>query len=148
MIMETKHFGQIEIDEESIIYFEEGIPGFDDIHRYGVIKSEDPESPFSWIQAIEDSEIAFALVNPFAVKNDYDFELKNKYAKNLEIEDINQVVVYAVVVVPEDISKISMNLKAPIIVNMNNRKAAQIILDTDKYTVRHFILDELRKQEV
>jgi flagellar assembly factor FliW len=41
-----------------------------------------------------------------------------------------------------------MNLKAPIIVNMNNRKAAQIILDTDKYTVRHFILDELRKQEV
>jgi len=148
MIMETKHFGQIEINEENIIYFEEGIPGFDDIHEYGIIRSEEPESPFSWIQALDDPGLAFALVDPFAVKKDYDFELKAEYARALEIEDINQVVVFAVVVVPVDTAKISMNLKAPIIVNIRNKKAAQIILESDKYTVRHFILDELQKQEV
>lgn len=148
MILETKHFGKIEIREEDIIVFEEGIPGFEDIHRYGMISNEDPESPFCWIQAIEKPELAFALVNPFAIKKDYEFELSDESVSALGIEEPSQVAVYSIVVVPEDIKRISMNLKAPIIVNMNNKKAAQIILNSDKYTVRHFIMDELQNQEV
>jgi flagellar assembly factor FliW len=148
MIIETTHFGQIEINEENILDFEEGILGFEDIRRFGIINSEDPESPFSWIQAIEKPELAFALVDPFAIKKDYDFELKDENANFLRIEDPSQVAVFAIVVIPEDTKKISMNLKAPIIVNTNNKKAAQIILNSDKYTVRHFILDELQQQGV
>jgi len=148
MIIDTKHFGEIEINEENILNFEEGIPGFEDVHRFGIIYSEDPESPFCWIQAIEKQELAFPLVDPFAIKKDYDFELKDEYANSLGIESPEQVAVFAIVVVPEDINKMSMNLKAPIIVNTNNKKAAQTIIDSDKYTVRHFILDEFQKQEV
>ncbi len=66
----------------------------------------------------------------------------------LDIQDASHVAVYAVVVVPEDINKISMNLRAPIVVNTLNKKALQVILDTDKYTVRHYIMDEIHKQEV
>ena len=148
MIIETTHFGEIEIIEENILDFEEGILGFEDIHKFGIINSEDPESPFSWIQAIEKPELAFALVDPFAIKKDYDFELRDENASVLEIEDPADIAVFAIVVIPEDTKKISMNLKAPIIVNTNNKKAAQIILNSDKYTVRHFILDELQKQGV
>jgi len=148
MFIKTTHFGEIEIDEEDILDFKEGILGFEDIHKFGVINSEDQESPFSWIQSIEKPELAFALVNPFAVKKDYDFELKDENASSLGVEDPSQVAVFAILVIPEDIKKISMNLKAPIIVNTNNKKAAQIILDSDKYTVRHLILDELQKQGV
>ena len=148
MLVKTTHFGEIEISEEDIIDFEEGIFGFEGIHRYGIINSEDPESPFKWIQAIEKPELAFALVNPFAIKRDYEFELKDEATKFLGIESPSQVVVFAILVIPEDTTKISMNLKAPIVLNTNNKKAAQIILDSDKYTVRHFILDELKKQEV
>lgn len=148
MIIETTHFGKIEIDEGNIIDFEEGILGFEDMHRFGIIHSEDPQSPFKWLQAVENSELAFAVVDPFAIKKDYDFELKDDYMESLGIEDSSQVMVFAIVVVPEDIKKISMNLKAPVVVNTVNRKAAQIILDTDRYTVRHYIMDELQKQEV
>lgn len=148
MLMKTTHFGEIEINEENILDFEEGILGFEDIRRFGIINSEDPESPFSWIQAIEKPELAFALVDPFAIKKDYDFELKDEDASFLGIENPSQTAVFAIVVIPDDTKKISMNLKAPIIVNTNNKKAAQIILDSDKYTVRHFILDELQKQGV
>lgn len=148
MLVKTTHFGEIEISEEDIIEFEEGILGFEDIHRYGIISGEDPESPFKWIQAIEKPELAFALVNPFAIKKDYEFELKDEDANFLGIDSPSQVVVFAILVVPEDTTKISMNLKAPIVLNTNNKKAAQIILDSDKYTVRHFILDEVKKQEV
>jgi len=148
MIIETTHFGNIEIIEENILDFEEGILGFEDIHKFGIINSEDPQSPFSWIQAIEKPELAFALVDPFAIKKDYDFELKDEDANFLGIDDPSQTAVFAIVVIPEDTKKISMNLKAPIIMNTNNKKAAQIILNSDKYTVRHFILDELQKQGV
>jgi flagellar assembly factor FliW len=148
MLIETKHFGTIEIQEENIFYFEMGILGFEEIHKYGLIPNDDAESPFCWIQAIENPQLAFALANPFAIKNDYDFELNDEVVKGLGIENPSQVSVYSIVVVPEDKSKISMNLKAPIIINTNNNKAAQVVLDTDKYSVRHFILDELQKQEV
>lgn len=148
MIIETTHFGEIEISEENILDFEEGILGFEDIRKFGIINSEDPESPFKWIQAIEKPELAFALVNPFTIKKDYDFELNDKDANFLGIENPAQVAVFSILVIPEDTKKISMNLKAPIIVNRNNNKAAQIILNSDKYTVRHFILDELQKQGV
>lgn len=148
MIVETKNFGKIEIEEDNIICFEEGIPGFEDIHKYGIINNEDSESPFCWIQSIEKPELAFALVNPFLIKSDYEFDLNEENVSALGIEEASQVAVYAIVVVPEDIKKISMNLKAPIIVNTHNKKAAQIILNSDKYTVRHFIVDELHGQEV
>lgn len=148
MIIETTHFGEVKIDEEKILNFEAGIPGFEDVHKFGIINSEDPESPFKWIQAIGIPKLAFALIDPFAVKKDYDFELNDEHVKALNIENDSQIAVYSIVVIPEDTKKISMNLKAPIIINMSNKKAAQVVLDTDQYTVRHFILDELQKQEV
>lgn len=148
MIIETTHFGEIEINEENILEFKECILGFEDVRRFGIINSEDPKSPFKWIQAIEKPELAFAVVNPFEIKKDYDFQLKEDCISSLGIENAEQVAVFAIVRVPEDTKKISMNLKAPIIVNTENKKAAQIILDSDKYAVRHYILDELQKQEV
>ncbi len=148
MILETKHFGQIEISEENILNFEEGILGFEEVRSFGLISNDDPESPFRWIQAIENPELAFAIVDPFVVKKDYDFELSEEYVNALEIKEPSQVAVYSIVVVPEDLEKISMNLKAPIVINKDNKKAAQVILQTDKYTVRHYIMDELQKQEV
>ena len=148
MFIETTHFGKIEIGEADILNFEEGIIGFEDVKKFGLIDSEDTESPFKWIQAIDKPELAFALVDPFKIKRDYDFDLKDEDVESLGVKDASEVMVFSIVVVPEDIKKMSMNLKAPLIINRTNNKAAQIILDTDKYTVRHFILDELQKQEV
>ena len=88
------------------------------------------------------------MVDPFKIKKDYDFDLKDEAVEYLGVKDASELMVFSIVVVPEDIKKISMNLKAPLIINRTNNKAAQIILDTDEYTVRHFILDELQKQEV
>lgn len=148
MIIKTKHFGEMEIKEERVINFIEGIIGYEDSHKFVVIDSEDPESPFKWIQSIDNPELAFALIDPFTVRSDYDFDLKDEYVSLIEIKEPSQVVVYAIVVVPEDIRKISMNLKAPIVINKDTKLAAQAILETDKYTVRHYILDELQKTEV
>lgn len=146
--MNTRHFGEIEIREEQIILFEEGIPGFEELRKFALISSDQPDSPFKWIQSMEKLELAFAIVNPFLVKRDYDFELEDEFVKKLDVLNASDVEVYSIVVVPEDTSKISMNLKAPIVINSRNRKAAQVILASDKYKVRHYILDEMKSQGV
>jgi len=79
---------------------------------------------------------------------DYDFEIPDEAVESLGIESILDVMVLSIVVVPEDISKMTMNLKAPVIINTKNNKGMQVVLDTDRYSVRHYIIEELRRQEV
>jgi flagellar assembly factor FliW len=155
MLLNTKDFGEIEVPESSIIYFEKGLPGFEGTKRYAIIDSgsgksgeEEEESPFKWMQCCDQPQIAFAVANPFMIKKDYDFEISDENVKSLDIRNAEDVAVYAIVNIPEDISKMSINLKAPVIINARNRRGEQIILDTGKYNVRHYILDEISKQEV
>lgn len=147
MFIETRHFGRIEVDEEGIINFEEGLPGFEDVKKFIILGTDDTESPFKWLQCVDKPDLAFAVINPFAIRRDYCVDIHDNIAGKLGIEDPSSVIIYSIVVVPEDISRISMNLKAPVIINAKNNKAAQVILDTDAYSVRHYIIDELQKQE-
>lgn len=148
MTINTRHFGDIEIDDKGIIDFVEGLPAFEEYRRYVLLKDGDESSPFRWLQCIDNADLAFAIVDPFAVKKDYEVELSPENIKLLGIEKAEDVATYSIVVVPEDASKISMNLKAPIIINIKSNMGKQVILDTDKYGVRHYILEELRRQEV
>lgn len=148
MFLKTKHFGEIDVPEEKFIEFAEGLPGFEELRRFTIIDSKDEDSPFKWLLSVDVPEIAFIIANPFLIVKDYDFELSENDVKKLSIEKAEDVAVYSVIVVPEQIEKMSMNLKAPIIINRRNKRGAQVILDTDKYTVRHYILEELRRQEV
>jgi len=147
MFVETKHFGTIEAEESDILDFVNGLPGFDEMRKYVLINSVEGESPFKWLQSIEESQLAFAVVDPFIIKKDYHFEIDAETEKNLGIEKAEDVATLSIIVIPEDPKRMTMNLRAPLIINIKNKKAQQIILDTDKYTVRHYILDELRRQE-
>lgn len=148
MQLETKHFGMIEIKEGEIVNFSDGMPGFEKVKQYILIGTGDDKSPFKWLQSVDEPTVAFAVVNPFLIKKDYDFELSDKMIKSIELDSENDVQVYSIVVVPEDTKKITMNLKAPVIINTKSLKGMQVVLDTDRYTVRHYILEELRRQEV
>ncbi len=148
MQLNTRHFGEIEVEESSILNFEDGIPGFENVKKYVVFDNGDQAGPFKWLQGVDNPELAFAVVDPFSVKTDYDINISDETVRRLDIKKVEEVKVYSIVVVPEDVSKISMNLKAPIILNTKNNKGAQVVLDTDKYGVRHYILDELKEREV
>jgi len=148
MKLNTKHFGEIEIDEKGILDFFEGLPGFENKRRFILLAGGDEQSPFKWLQCIDEPELAFAVVDPFIIKKDYDIDLSDSIAEELCIENTEDVLVYSIVVVPGDVSKISMNLKAPVIINTKSRKGMQVVLDTDRYGVRHYILEELHGREV
>jgi flagellar assembly factor FliW len=148
MFLNTKHFGEIEIDESKIITFKEGIPSFEDLKRYIVLYNGDETSPFRWLQCVDDGQLAFAVINPFMILKNYDIEISEETVESLNIESITDVMVLAIVVVPEEPNKMTMNLKAPVIINTKNNSGMQVVLDTDMYSVRHYIIEELRRQEV
>lgn len=178
MLLKTRHFGEIEIDESKIIRFDDGLPGFSNVRQFIVLETEsdedldnkssgrldnksnaepnakdsdevlNSESPFKWLQCVDDPMLAFAIVNPFLLKPDYDVELSTEVIEYLDIEKEADVAIYAIVVVPEDITKMTMNLKAPLVMNVQNKKGVQAILDTEEYSIRHYITGSISSRAV
>jgi len=138
----TKHFGELDIDESKIIAFPEGIPGFEQEREFVVINNEDETNPFQWLQSINNPDLAFVIINPFHVFPDYDIILPETVQKKLLINDEKEVVVYSLVVVPKDIHKMTVNLLAPIIININKKIGKQVILEDSRYTTKHYIFKQ------
>lgn len=145
MKVNTRHFGEIEIAENEIISFSEGLLGFDDMKKYIIINNPDPEIPFHWLQSIDEPNLAFVITNPFAFVDNYEFNISDRVVKELEIEKHENLTIYSIVVVPQNIENMTINLKGPVIINMKNRKAKQIVLENDKYTLKHKIINNVKK---
>lgn len=146
MLVKTKHFGEVELDESKILHFENGILGFEDYKLYTILyEEEDGKRPdISWLQSLEEPALALPVISPFIIKPDYNPVIEDELIKHLEELNDNNIVVLVAVTVPADIEKITANLKAPIIINSENRKGAQVIVENTDYEIKHYIYEELK----
>lgn len=142
MKIDTSNFGVLEIDPSKIIQFKEGIPGFEDEKEFTIILNEDPENPFHYLQSINSGDLSFVIINPFEVFPEYEFEISEIVKEKLHIENEKQVCVYTIVTVPENIEKITSNLQAPIVINLETKRGKQVILDDSRYTTKHFVFNQ------
>ncbi len=150
MLVKTRHFGEIELDEDKIIYFENGILGFEDFTKYTILFDNDEEErpEISWLQSLDEPTLAIPVASPFLVKQDYNPEVDDELLKPLgDVTDEN-VVVLVSVTVPSDIEKITANLKAPFIINSDSRKGAQIIVENADYEVKYSFYKQLKAYKV
>ncbi|MFZ5753277.1 MAG: flagellar assembly protein FliW [Bacillota bacterium] len=145
MKLQTKHFGEIEVVGDKVITFPHGIIAFEDKKRFVLIDSEDKKLPLSWLQSIDDPSLAFVVMNPFVFKKDYEFDIPQDAVAELAINKHNDVHILVILVIPEDITKMTANLLAPLVINIENRKGKQVILDDTRYATKHLIMEELRK---
>lgn len=141
MKINTTNFGEIEISEDNIIEFKDGIPGFEDEKKFTIILNEDPENPFHYLQSVENGELSFIIINPFEIFPNYDFNISDTVKDKLNIKNEKQVVVYTIVVIPEDIEKMTTNLQGPIVINIDEKKGKQVILDDIRYNTKHLIFN-------
>lgn len=146
MDIETRNFGVVSYSEEDVLHFDEGIPGFEGLKSFILLSSEE-FTPFKWLQSLDDTDIAFVIVDPKAIIKDYKVELDVETVKALDVKDLNHILVFAIVVIPDEIEKMTANLKAPIIINAENNKGMQILLDNDEYMIKHPILKELKNAD-
>lgn len=127
--------GKITYDEDEIINFEKSIPGFNDIKRF--ILKEIEGSSFKLLQSIDDVTVGFVVISPFEVEENYEINLSEEVIKTLEIKEATDVLLYSLVTLNSKVEKITVNLKAPVVINVNNKKAEQFIIDKAKYKIKH-----------
>lgn len=142
----TRLFGEIEIDESKIITFEDGIIGFPDMKKFTLIFDEEKEGKpsISWLQSMDEPEVAFPIMDPLLVCETYNPSVEDELLKNLGAIKEDNLYVLVTVTVPQDIKELAVNLKAPIVINTDTRKASQIIVEDD-LPVRYKIYDILEE---
>ena len=141
----TKPFGEIKIDDRQIISFPDGIPGFDYIKSFILLDSGDQNSPFKWLQAQDEDSLAFIVIRPSDFMENYEPDISRGDLEAIECSDKEALVLLAIVTIPEDPANMTANLQGPIIINTEKRLGRQAISMNERYSVRHLILDEMKK---
>jgi len=139
MVIKTPYFGELEIDRDKIVHFEKGLPGFKEETQFVFL--ELPETPF-FIMHSTQSELYFFVINPYLFFKDYDVTLANPVVDALDIKNQEDVVVYNIVTIKDDLNESTANLQAPIIVNAKNKKGKQVILNQTPYSIRQTIFPQ------
>jgi len=139
MKISTTRFGDIEVDDNNVITVLGGIIGFENYYRF-VILDFLKESQFRWLQSLNDPEVAFVICDPWYFFKDYNFELSDEYQNELEIESLDDIVAVAISTIPADITKTTLNLISPIIINLKKMIGKQVILYNSSYSTTHRIV--------
>lgn len=140
--VETTRFNRIEIDDKDVIKLPSGLIGFPELKSF-VLLDHDKESPFKWLQSLDDGAIAFVLINPLLFKPEYLVEVNEAEVADLQLESEEDAVISVIVTMPSDPKKMTANLKAPVVFNLKNRRGRQVILGNSEYSTKHSILDEI-----
>lgn len=144
--IKTDRFGEIEVDENQIVRFQEGIPAFEDEHEFLILPYEEG-SPYYFMQSAKTPELAFILTVPFMFFPDYTVEIDDETIRKLEIKNQDSVEIYTLLTVPNgSVRYMTANLLAPLVINSDGMLAKQIILDKSTYKTKHRLFPDTVKE--
>ncbi|WP_366923011.1 flagellar assembly protein FliW [Metallumcola ferriviriculae] len=141
----SKRFGELEVDQNAVINFEEGLLGFNSAKQFVLL--DVPENPlFKWLQSVDSAEVTFLLVDPFVIKKDYSVKLDDTFLKELEIENKEQVLIYTIVTIPAGgFINATTNLIGPLLINWQRKQGKQIVLEDENLHVRQPLFNPRNK---
>ncbi len=139
----TSRFGCLDVDPERVITFANGLIGFEHCKRFVVLHLEE-DSPFRWLQSLDDGSVAFAAVDPWVFDSNYAPTISDADAVELSLTTDSEKLVLAVVTIPPDNPKaMTANLLGPVVVNPLTRQAKQVVVLDEEYTTKHPLLTAL-----
>lgn len=149
MQITTRVFGEVTIDDEKLIHFPNGIIGFPDLQDFALIHDEEKSGTdtIHWLQSIQEPGFAMPVMDPLIVCPDYNPEVDDELLKNIGELVPEELLVMVTVTVPKDITKMSVNLKGPIVINAAQKLGTQVIVEGDKYLVKFPIYDILSRNK-
>jgi len=113
MRIQTVRFGPVEIDDTKLIVFSDGIPGLEKYRKFALLQFEE-SYPIIWLQSVEDGGICLPVLDTFAVLTGYVFDIDDDDVKELELKEPEELHIVSVLVIPDDIQGMTVNLAAPI----------------------------------
>lgn len=145
MDVKTKLGTTVQVDDENLLEFPEGLFGFEEYKRYAIFESE--YSPFMWMQSLEEESLAFLIVDPFLVAPEYELDVDDKALSKISVTSPAQVHVMAIVTIPSDGSPITVNLQGPLVINYTNKKSLQVVLNNNKWSTKVDVIKSLKANE-
>ncbi len=143
----TKHFGEIDLDEGKVLIFENGIMGYENYKKFTILfNNESGTRPvISWLQSLNEPGLALPVINPVLVMEDYNPVVEEELLSGLgELNPDNQIV-FVTLTVPKDLTRMTANLKAPIVINADTRKGCQVIVENHDYKVKYPVYERFAK---
>ncbi|WP_019229741.1 flagellar assembly protein FliW [Sedimentibacter sp. B4] len=140
MNIKTRDFGYIAVNEEDEITFTCGMYGFEEYKKYVILK-DSPEDDVMYLQSLENNDLSFVLIDPYAVATGFDPSVNEEDLKDLETVSESELRFLVIAIIKEEIKDSVVNLKSPIALNPKTRKAKQVILQ-NSYPLRYNILQE------
>lgn len=149
MLVKTKHFGEIDLDENKVITFEDGIIGFEDCKRYTILynNEEGNSSTISWLQSLDTPELALPVISPLSVMSDYNPIIEDDVLNPIGELTEENVIILLTLSVPSDVAKMTVNLKAPLVINADTKKGCQIIAENPDYVIKYNIYGQVKKSK-
>lgn len=148
MQIKTKVFGEITIDDDKIIDFPNGIVGFPELVQFTLIHDEEKgRDSIHWLQSLQEPAFAMPVMDPLFVCPDYNPEVDDELLRNIGELHPEEMLILVTVAVPKDLTKMSVNLRGPIIINAAEKKATQVIVEGEKYPVKYPIYELLNKRK-
>jgi len=134
MLIETSRFGQVEVDGARLIRFSAGVLGFPDDHRYALIQTGEG-SAFYWLQSVDRADLAFVVCDPRLFVSDYKVPVKVAELEQIGLEKPDDAQVFVIVNKVDEL--LTGNLQGPLVVNVVNREARQLVLSDKRFSTRH-----------
>ena len=148
MLVKTKFFGEVELPEEKIVTLDRGLIGLEQYKKYTILYDcEKEETNISWFQSVEEPTLALPVIKPWLVREDYNPVVEDELLESLGELTEENLVILLTMTVPENIEEMSVNLKAPIIINADTRKGTQIAVENKDYEVKYKIYDILQAKK-
>ena len=144
MQLNTTLFGEIEVEENKIIRFEDGLPGFENLKDYLLVILEQTK-PIFWLQAIEE-DIALPVISPFDVDPDYSPMINDDVFEKIDLVNEEDLLVLTVAVIPDELNRMTANMAAPVLVNTVAGKGCQVLIESDDYQIRQPVFEALLKK--
>jgi len=148
MVAETKFFGTVDIEDDKILTFPMGIIGFENLKKFAIIFDTDREekSKISWLQSMEEPLMVMPIINPDEIVEDgYHPIVEDELMKQIgDPADVDLLIVVTMSI-PSDLTKMTANLKAPIIINTKTCQAMQVIVENEDYIIKYNVYDAIER---
>lgn len=147
MVAETKFFGTIDIEDEKIINFPMGIIGFENLKNFALIYDSEREerSKISWLQSMEEPLMVLPVISPYEFYEEYAPIIEDELTKIIGNPADADILIFVTMSIPSDLTKMTANLKAPIIINTTNRQAMQVIVENEDYKIKYNVYEAIER---
>ena len=135
MLIDTDRFGSFDTKDSKLIEFPAGIPGFEELHHF-IILEIGQTKPIYWLQSTENKYIALPVILTFEIIDDYYIDIRDNDLEDLFVDTQNDLLVMNVVVIPDRMEDMTVNLAAPIVINAKRGIGKQIIIDAQALPIR------------